>query len=66
MGEATYLKIYPPNREEPIEYKADPTKRLRVRVEGDTVKIDLGETVEQFTRMPFRIVWKKTSPGPAW
>jgi hypothetical protein len=63
--EATKIKIYLPDGTL-IEKGGDLPNKLRIRVEGETLKIDNGETVDQFTGFPFHIVFKKTSPGPAF
>ena len=63
--EATRIKIYLPDGSI-IEKGGDPPNKLRIKVEGETLKIDNGETVDHFTGVAFHIVFKKTSPGPAF
>jgi hypothetical protein len=64
--EATSIKIYLPDGTTIEKGGGDSASKFRLRVEGDTLKIDNGETVDQFTGVPFHIVFKKTSPGPAF
>ena len=63
--EVTTIKIYLPDGTT-IEKRADSANKLRIKVEGETLKIDNGDTVDQFSGMAFHIVFKKTSPGPAF
>ena len=63
--EPTRIKIYLPDGTT-VEKSGDPANKLRIRIEGETLKIDNGETVDQFTGVAFHIVFKKTSPGPAF
>jgi hypothetical protein len=63
--EATKIKIFLPDGTT-IEKGGDAASKLRIRIEGETLKIDNGETVDQFTGVAFHIVFKKTSPGPAF
>ena len=65
MLEATSVKVYMPDGEV-IEYKSATTPKLRVKIEGTMLKVDNGTLVDEYNGIPFRIVWKKTTEGPAW